>query len=108
MGTKDKALAKRVRACAIEGSWRRGTNVIKNADTKPISAPKYWMHMLAELPEKDNIQEGMNSDPIILDIEEKAALREAIQTRINNGDVTVSQGCLGSGPGHWKPLLNGE
>ena len=22
--------------------------------------------------------------------------------------MTVSQGCLGSGPGHWKPLLNAE
>ena len=64
---------------------------------------------MAELPEKDNIQEGMkNPDPLILDIEEQAALREAIKTRIKNGDVTVSHGCLASGPGHWKPLLNGE
>ena len=44
--------------------------------------------------------------PIDLDIEENA-LWEALDMRINSGDVTMSQGCLGSGPGHWKPLLNG-
>ena len=67
-----------------------------NAETKPRAAPKDWTHILAELPEKDNIQEGMkNSGALILDREEKAALREAIKTRIKNGDVTVSQGCLG-------------
>ena len=78
---KDKALAKRVRACAAEGSWRRGIAAIKNADSKPRSAPKDWTHILAELSEKDNIQEGMrNPGPIILDSEEKAALREAIKT----------------------------
>ena len=50
-----------------------------------------------------------NAGALILDIDEtKAALREASRTRINNGDVTVSQGCLGDGPGHWKPLVNGE
>ena len=66
------------------------------------------MHVLAEHPEKDNIQEEMeNAKPIVLDTEERAALREAVNTRIKNGCVTVSQGCLGSGPGHWEPLLNG-
>ena len=41
-----------------------------------------------------------NQVPITLDIEENAGLREAIRKRVKDGDVTVSQGCLGSGPGH--------
>ena len=49
-----------------------------------------------------------NPNSIDLDTEEKHALWEALKTRIQNGDVTISQGCLGSGPGHWKPLLNVE
>ena len=48
----------------------------KNAETKPMSAPKDWTHILAELPEKDNFQQGMkNPGALTLDIEEKAALR---------------------------------
>ena len=88
-----------MRACAIEGYWRRGIAAIKNADTKPRAAPKDWTHILAELHEKDNIQETMrNPGALTLDIEEKAALREAIKKRIKHGDVTISQGCLGNGP----------
>ena len=83
---KDKALAKRVRACAAEGSWRRGIAAIKNAYSKPISAAKDWTHILAELPEKDNIQEAMkNQSPVILGIEEKTALREAIKNESRMG-----------------------
>ena len=98
-----------MRACASEGSWRRGIAAIKNAESKSRTAPKDWACILEELPEKDNIQESMkNQVPITLDTEENAGLREAIRKRIKDGDVTVSQGCLGSGPGHWKPLLNEE
>ena len=83
---KDKALATRVRTCAAEGSWRRGIAAIKNADSKPRSAPKDCTRILAELPEVDNIQEAMrNQSPVILDIEEKAALREAMENGSRTG-----------------------
>ena len=98
----EKAPANRVRACAAEGSWRSGIAAIKNAESKPRSAPKDWACILEELPEKDNIQEPMkNQRPISLDTEEIVGLREANKKKDQGRRRDSLPGMLGERP---RPL----
>ena len=82
---------------------------IKDTGTKMRTEPEDWRNILDELPQGNKITRYMeNPEKIAVTEDEMEELRSTIIKRIKAGDNTVAQGALGSGPGHWKPLMQEE
>ena len=107
-GEKRQSIGNHITSICEKRIMDKGNRRNRKNTTQHHERPKQIGPTSRSFRKKNGIQEGMKDPRLIdLDIKEKRIMGGP-KLVINNRDVIMSQGCLGNGPGHWKPLLNGE